>query len=54
MDSYDPENINPLTLLFQTEDKQYALPYANDPRKLFKIGVEFSKESRNIDRWLIE
>ena len=40
--------------LQQIEDKQYALPYANDPRKLFKIGVEFSKESRNIDRWLVK
>ena len=39
--------------LQQIEDKQYALPYANDPRKLFKIGVEFSKEIRNIDRWLV-
>ncbi len=39
--------------LQQIEDKQYALPYAKDPRKLFKIGVEFSKETRNIDRWLV-
>jgi hypothetical protein len=40
--------------LQQIEDKQYALPYANDPRKLYKVGVEFSKEHRNIDRWLIK
>ena len=40
--------------LQQIEDKQYALPYTNDPRKLFKIGVEFSKETRNIDRWLVQ
>jgi len=39
--------------LQQIEDKQYALPYVNDPRKLFKVGVEFSKETRNIDRWLV-
>jgi hypothetical protein len=39
--------------LQQIDDKQYALPYAKDPRKLFKIGVEFGKESRNIDRWLV-
>jgi len=39
--------------LQQIEDKQYALPYTNDPRKLFKVGVEFSKETRNIDRWLV-
>jgi len=40
--------------LQQIDDKQYAVPYANDPRKLFKIGVEFSKETRNIDRWLVQ
>ena len=40
--------------LQQIEDKQYALPYTNDPRKLYKVGVEFSKETRNIDRWLVQ
>lgn len=40
--------------LQQIENKQYALPYANDPRKLFKVGVKFSKEKRNIDRWLVQ
>jgi len=40
--------------LQQIEDKEYALPYTNDPRKLFKIGVEFSKETRNIYRWLVQ
>jgi hypothetical protein len=39
--------------LEQIEAKQYARPYVNDPRKLFKIGVEFSAEKRNISRWLI-
>jgi len=39
--------------LQQIEDKEYALPYTNDPRKLFKVGVEFGKKSRNIDRWLV-
>ncbi len=40
--------------LQQIEDKQYALPYADDPRQLFKIGVEFSAEKRNINKWLIK
>ena len=40
--------------LQQIEDKQYALPYADDPRQLFKIGVEFSAEKRNISKWLIK
>ncbi len=37
----------------QIEEKDYPLPFANDPRKLFKIGISFSKETRNIDRWII-
>jgi len=40
--------------LKQIEDKEYALSYTNDGRKLFKIGVEFSKETRNISRWLVQ
>ncbi|MDE6379778.1 MAG: ATP-binding protein [Muribaculaceae bacterium] len=33
----------------QIEEKQYALPYANDPRRLFKIGLNFSTASRHLD-----
>ena len=40
--------------LQQINDKQYALPFASDPRKLFKVGVNFSKETRGIEGWLIE
>ena len=40
--------------LQQIEDKQYALPFAADLRKLYKIGVNFSKETRGIDKWVIE
>ena len=39
--------------LKQIENKQYALPYTNDSRTLHKVGVEFNKDSRNIDRWLV-
>ena len=39
--------------LEQIEEKQYALPFAHDSRKVFKIGVNFSSETRNIDRWII-
>ncbi|MCD8268302.1 MAG: ATP-binding protein [Parabacteroides sp.] len=38
--------------LQQIEDKQYALPFASDPRTLFKIGVNFSDETRNIEKWI--
>ncbi|MCQ2306563.1 MAG: ATP-binding protein [Bacteroidales bacterium] len=37
--------------LKQIEDKGYAEPYAADPRKLFKIGVSFSSEKKNIVEW---
>ncbi len=40
--------------LQQIEDKGYALPYAQDDRKLYKIGVNFSSETRSIDRFIIE
>ena len=40
--------------LRQIEDKHYARPFATDSRKLFKIGVNFSAETRNIEKWLVE
>lgn len=40
--------------LQQINDKGYALPFEKDPRKLYKIGVNFSNETRNIDEWLVE
>ena len=40
--------------LQQIEEKQYALPFAADSRKVFRIGVNFSSETRNIDRWIVE
>ena len=35
-------------------DKHYALPFETDGRKLFKIGVNFSAETRNIEKWIVE
>ena len=40
--------------LQQIHDKHYALPFASDRRKLFKIGVNFSAETRNIEKWKVE
>ena len=37
--------------LQQIEDKGYAKPFAADPRKLFRIGVGFSSETRRIKEW---
>ena len=41
------------TALAQIEEKQYALPYAADARKLFKIGVNFDSSTRNISEWKV-
>ena len=39
--------------LQQIEDKGYALPFAADPRTLFKIGINFNTTTRKIDDWKI-
>ena len=39
--------------LKQIDDKGYAEPYAADSRKLFKVGVVFSSERRNITEWSV-
>ena len=41
------------TALKQIEEKGYAAPFATDPRKLYKIGVNFNTERRLIDDWKI-
>jgi hypothetical protein len=38
--------------LTQINDKNYALPFAVDGRRLIKIGVNFSSQTRNIERWI--
>ena len=40
--------------LQQIEEKQYALPFAKDSRKVYRIDVNFSSETRNIDRWIVK
>jgi hypothetical protein len=40
--------------LAQINDKNYALPFAVDHRKVVKVGVNFSSKTRNIERWLVE
>src|SRR5574344_2918704 len=44
----------PEEALRQIEEKGYAKPFAMDPRKLYRIGVNFSSEKRGIDEWKIE
>ena len=40
--------------LRQIEEKGYARPFDSDTRRVFRIGVNFSRETRNIERWLVE
>lgn len=39
--------------LRQIDEKGYAAPFAADPRRLFKVGVSFSRSRRCIDGWKI-
>ena len=39
--------------LQQIEEKGYAKPFVNDPRKIFKIGVSFSNANRRIEDWKV-
>ena len=39
--------------LKQIDERGYTAPFASDTRKVLKIGVNFSSQTRNIDRWLI-
>lgn len=41
------------TALQQIDDKGYARPFALDDRKLFKIGVNFSRKKRCIEEWKV-
>ena len=40
--------------LQQIEEKGYTLPYAAEGRQVIKVGVEFSAEKRNVERWMGE
>jgi hypothetical protein len=38
----------------QIADKHYADSYLDGPQQVFRIGVNFAEETRNIDDWTIE
>ena len=40
--------------LKQIDDKGYAEPFKSDGRQIYKIGVNFSSETRGIEEWKIE
>jgi hypothetical protein len=37
--------------LCQIDDKGYAAPYLTDGRKVIKLGVNFSTETRTLTEW---
>lgn len=39
--------------LQQIDVKGYAEPFKSDNRRIMKVGVEFSAETRNVKRWLL-
>ncbi|NDV67010.1 ATP-binding protein [Bacteroides sp. 224] len=39
--------------LKQIEEKGYMKPYATDPREKVRIGVDFSKEERNVNDYIV-
>ncbi len=43
----------PDEVLAQINEKGYARPFADDPRRIFKIGVNFSTANRRIDGWKV-
>jgi hypothetical protein len=40
--------------LKQIEERGYLIPYSLDGRRLVKIGVDFDKETRNINQYIVE
>lgn len=40
--------------LQQIDDKEYALMFSSDSRKVFRIGVSFSSRKRRIESWIIQ
>lgn len=46
-------NSMPEEALAQIDNRGYLIPYVADGREIFKIGTNCSKETKNIDRWLV-
>ena len=38
----------------QISDKDYAKAFADDGRKVVKVGINFSENQRSIEDWVIE
>ena len=44
----------PEEALAQIDNRGYLIPYTTNGCRIVKIGAEFSKEERNLSRWLVE
>ena len=42
------------TAMAQISDKDYAKAFADDGRKVVKVGVNFSEDQRSIEDWVIK
>lgn len=40
--------------LRQIDERGYLIPFMLDGKRLVKVGVNFSKETRNIDEYIVE
>lgn len=40
--------------LRQINDSDYAAPFSMDKRRIYKIGVNFSSQTRGVEQWVIE
>lgn len=40
--------------LKQIDERGYLIPYVLDGRRLVKVGVNFSNETRNVERYIVE
>ena len=38
----------------QINEKGYAAPFKADGRKIIKLGINFSRETKTIDKWIAE
>ena len=38
----------------QIKSRQYAAAYKNSPKKIMLVGINFSKEERNVESWVAE
>lgn len=44
----------PEEALRQIKEKEYALRFSADSRRIYRIGASFSSKTRRIDSWKIE